>query len=374
MPIDTVKLKSPPLSEAQISAVEQACMKRQGINLATGEIQYELTTGSLEGTWDSKVSIRIMKEQWISGDNSPRLAPCQPYLLIEGSVHKAMLGHNIFCGPTNFREAVFWFIADIANRLSIDLPNPEFWFVRRVDWAEIYLLHSSAITQFFRGIRNCTFPRRKPRRYGLETIFIPGTTTSVKMYHKGPEFKKHDYKKLKHIIPDRVDTLVNIAYSILRVEIGIQPKKLDSDFGRMPKTVDVDEQYLKAIHDSEINKLIRETKSDMTIVRNNEAVHIRLSDCYRPSTARNLFGFWMQLATLGEEVVKDRMPSSSFYRYRKQLIDAGVSWNNTDINVTSDNIDVLPVDFKPVRTDPRYCSDSMEEPDILRLIDFNKYG
>ena len=155
---------------------------------------------------------------------------------------------------------------------------------------------------------------------------------------------------------------------LLRVEIGIHTRKLSSDFGKPPSVRDISDTYLKEIHDTEIKKLIREAASEMKIVRDNEAVYSRLISHYRPSTGRNLFGFWMQMATLGEEVVKSSMPKASFYRHRKQLIDAGISWNNTDLNIATDNITVLPKDFKPLRTDPRHCDEALSIDEVRKKL------
>ena len=55
MAIDTVVLRSPELTDEQVKAIENSCMRRQGFEVATGDIKYEMTTASLKGTWDTQV-------------------------------------------------------------------------------------------------------------------------------------------------------------------------------------------------------------------------------------------------------------------------------------------------------------------------------
>jgi hypothetical protein len=71
------------------------------------------------------------------------------------------------------------------------------WIVRRVDWAENYALPFTAIQEFFEGIYTIQFPRRKGIKYGDHAVYFPGSTTTVKIYHKGLEFAKHDSKRMK---------------------------------------------------------------------------------------------------------------------------------------------------------------------------------
>src|SRR5205085_341409 len=98
-----------------------------------------------------RVSVRVERERWEidwrdrmgrergQDDRSlVRKHDCPPYLTIEGSVHKALLGHNIFGGPLHVSQACRWFVADVGARLGLALPPADAWEVGRVDWAEVY--------------------------------------------------------------------------------------------------------------------------------------------------------------------------------------------------------------------------------------------
>ena len=148
--------------------------------------------------------------------------------------------------------------------------------------------------------------------------------------------------------------------------------KLQYDFGKHPRVDEVTDAYLEGVFDTEIEKLLREGKQAMTTVRESRAVLHRLKGVYGDSTGTRLYGFWSSLCTLGDEVTREHFAKTVFYRNRKQLEDAGVSWRGTDVLVVANA--VLPHDFSPVRTDPRLChlpardrEEFQVSPETLRL-------
>ena len=86
--LDTVKLISPYLPEADAECIERACVLRSAVQVSTGEVLYSLTTGSLEGSFDSRVSVRVEREEWqyLPGTAKSRgtsvRVPCAPYMTI----------------------------------------------------------------------------------------------------------------------------------------------------------------------------------------------------------------------------------------------------------------------------------------------------
>ncbi|MBI5330719.1 MAG: replication protein [Betaproteobacteria bacterium] len=382
MAIDTIRLKSPAIDESLAQYIESQCILRQAIDLGSGEKLYEITTGDLRGSWDSRIMIKVRREDYVMQNGRPVLQNCEPYLILECSVHKVQLGHNIYGGPTDFRATCMDVAELVRTLLHIDesewtWPFTLYWTVQRVDWAEVYRLPFAAIQEFFEGIYTIQFPRRNKQcsKHGSHSIHIPGTTTTIKMYHKGPEFYEHDSKRLKnyflalrkHTHPHeedakqsrwakrRLSALQRLANNRLRVEVGINSEKFDYDFGTRPQVKDVTDDYLKGVHDKEIMRLLKEGKSDMETVRNNKQVSRRLNAEYGEKLGDIYYGFWLQLATNGEEDLKRRMKPRSFYRKRKALMDAGISWHNTDVIVVA-NDGALPKDFRPIRTDTRVCT------------------
>jgi hypothetical protein len=281
------------------------------------------------------------------------------------------------------------------------------WQVCRIDWAEVYQLTPAAITEFFRSISHCKFPRRsaKSAKYGLNAVYFPGSFTTLKLYHKGPEFKEHDKLRIKNALMTRIREILDnssevqhaqylyqltgiqgflfqsgncyrelsqklnqwrdkklaalqrLADNRLRVECEIHADKLQHDFahlGRLPKISEVTDDYIKNIHDREVFKLLREGKSDMETVRTYDKVKARLNALHTTRTANALFAFYTQMSIRGEEVTRHEYSDSQFYANRKKLVDSGVSWLASDIYLVPQST-ALPDGFAPVRSDLRLC-------------------
>jgi II/X family phage/plasmid replication protein len=394
MAYDTIKLRSPGLPQSIIDHIERQCIMRSGQDLASGEILYELFAGELLGSWDARISVIPKYEEYVLNKNGrPVLQRCEPYLLIEGSVHKMFHGHNVYGGPTDFLLACRDFVALVEKLLETELPHADVWTVHRVDVALVYRLSKFACKEFFDGIQLISFPRRKKgaAKYAM-AVYFAGKTTTVKFYHKGSEFNVHDRSRLRGFFTnlfdhlygvddvdnrDRVErklkALQRLADNRLRVEVEIHSDKLQYDFDCNPKVSEVTDAYLQGVYDNEVEKLLREGKQGMDTVRDSRAVLTRLRNHYGETKGLRLYGFWNTLCTLGDDKAKEVCPESSFYRNRKFLEDAGVSWRNTDVVVVS-NDSLLPADFSPVRSDKRLCylparirEEFQVSRDVLRL-------
>lgn len=367
--LDTLKLESPPLFEELAAEIEASLTTRTAIDNRTGELIYLFNSGSLEGSWDSRIMVQVLRErlQKIPGVERHQMRSCAPFLRIEGSVHKAMLGHNVYGGPESFQASARWFLDHIARDLSVGLPGASEWLVRRADWAECYRMPYEAIADYIWAMNHVRFPRRKSGRYGEESVTFAGRTTAVNVYHKGPEFYAHDHKRLRSQIPrQQLESLQHAANGIMRAEVQIKARKLDDDFGHKPTVADVTEDYLKPVHDREMARLIREGKSEMKTVRKQKDVLQRLHQLHDQRLAGVLFGTWFQLSTLGEKVTREHISRRTFYRHRQQLQDAGVAWVGSDVLVL-DNVCSFPQDFAPIRTDPRRLSG--EDPAVVAQLE-----
>lgn len=364
MAIDTVCLRSPYIGEDVAKSIENECMLRQGLDLKTGEVLYQITTGSLEGSYDSRISIKVMREEWKAIPKAqPIKVQCKPYLQVEGSVHKALLGHNVQGGPQHFIASCRYMVGLIEDLIGGQpLPNADLWQVRRVDTAEVFLLPSFDLVQeWFRGTNTADYPRRSVTRYGLSGIYAQGSTSVLKFYHKGPEFQKHDRKRLvKFMDSDKIFNLQEVANRTIRVELEIKPRKLEYDFGHSPLVWEVTEKYLNGLLDKEVKRFLKEGAIEMKLVRNAVDVEKRLFSSYKSQLAGTLLGTWFKLSTLGEDYVKKTYTKRTFYRQRKQLVDVGISWKGTDVVLKKEST-VLD-DFVPIRSDPR-CS-IVEFPEI----------
>ncbi|MCG7218220.1 phage/plasmid replication protein, II/X family [Paenibacillus mucilaginosus] len=385
MAIDTVRLRSPYITEEAAQLIESQSILRQGIDMSTGERIYSITTGDLDGSYDNRISIQVKRDEFVSVKGKQSGAntrirgtaikmPCKPYVEVEASVHKLFLGHNLWGGTDEFRLCCAHLIDTVEQSLGVELPIVDVWLVLRVDIAYIFrLMSGEAIEEFFYRMKNGYYPRRDVRHDGLHGLFSVSTTTMFKMYHKGPEFKKHDFPKLrkKEIFQtDELWDMLTTANDLLRVEVGIKGKKLKYDFNKThryehePYVIDVTAEYLQSVYDKEVYKIMSEgKKNDDKIVRDKDEVHRRLHEYYKPRLAKTLFGAWLQMTTYGLEQYKEYASKSTYYRQKEQLEIAGVSFqlSNDTYELNGARKELLPQDFSPFR-DNKYRLPDLQGP------------
>ncbi len=390
--IDTVKVQSSSISEALARDLEHRLDVKSslsGVDFETGErsVLYELHSGQVRDERNLHgVNLRIMRTRIVKdldafavGASRTKTVACKPYLWMEGSVHKAMLGHNVFGGPLELAPSVSWLVADVSQRLGLELPRYDTWDLMRVDWAETYDLGSfDHVQDYIRSLNSCRFPRREPQRYGDNSLAFPGRTTAVRIYHKGPEFAGESFQKLSRVFArDELQQLAQMAHRTLRVEVSVKRPKITEYHPLTSKIPLIQTDWLRATHNKEVKKVIREADSDMTIVRDSQGVLRRLQSVYvyekgekkgqvRGRLVRSLFSTWVQLSALGDNSVKSQMKEWSYYDHRRKLLDAGCAWTGSDVRVL--DADQLPdSDFVPVSSDVR-CSSS-EHPAITRMLE-----
>lgn len=387
MGLDTVRFKTPSMALPLVRMIEARGTHYQCIDNASGMTTWEFTRTNLRGSFDSRIMVKPMHEDCVKSKHGrPEWHPCPPYLVIECSLPKAFYGQNIYGCIEDLPEAANRLQGLLQDALGVPLPPSENWTVQRVDWAENFQLPYQAVQEFFEGVYHVAFPRRKMQKYGREALFTPGTTTTIKLYHKGPEFEKNDRKRLFSVMRDRfhqarpkdadphwatrqasrkVAALLRLANNRLRAEVEIHAEKLDYDFGRKPRVREITTAYLQEVFDTEIRRLLREGKDAVTKVRASIAVRDRLEAFYKPELASRLHGFWLGMATHGEDDMRGRSTRATFYRQRKQLVDAGVSWLVTDQQLIERQGQMLPADFSPVRENTRRCTGQVRERPVL---------
>lgn len=394
MAIDTLALRSPKINHGLADWIENQLILKQGIQLSTGEILYEITSGSLLGSYDSRISVAIKREEYRNISGRPELYPCDPFIEIEASVHKVFFGQNIYGGFECLQEAADRFIDLIGFTFCKDieaLPSVDLWQVSRVDWAEMFNLKPEAIKEFFRRINHSKFPRRseKSAKYGTNAAYFPGSTTTVKLYHKGSEFKLHDLGRLRHAITfmrnkrfprsqdyqknyeyveRKLKALQRLADKRLRVEVELHARILRDIFNEsLPFVKELTTDKIKEIYDKELFKLLREGKSDMETVRTHDKVLARLNNLCTSKSSKTMFSFWVMMVTSGEDVVRSQYSESQFYANRKKLQDMGISWHQSDIAILPDQETALPNDFQPIRTDIRRVHSKVRNDSIFNL-------
>lgn len=152
--IDTIKLKTPILSEYNLNIVSQKGQMRQGINLDSGEVQYTVINNSLKGSYDTNLSVKLSNY-----DNT---------LYVEGSPHKLILGHNCYGGSDDFIGYCKFIKMQVELFYSIELPSVLDWEVYKIDYTRAFdILNKENMVNYFLSTNKLNFPRRQTRRYGV---------------------------------------------------------------------------------------------------------------------------------------------------------------------------------------------------------------
>jgi II/X family phage/plasmid replication protein len=390
MMIDTIAIDSPEVGIDSIEKIEQFLEKYTGVDMQTGEVLYQFTRGKLKGSYDSSVSVKILREKLVQvfdGVKSGKIEAiyftdtdgqkkkmgyeinksetkmkmvkqsCEPYLSVECSIHKLLLGHNVYGGPIDVGLIVKFIVNLLKEKFDVDLPEPRGWRIRRIDVAEVYNMGSfEGVQEYIRGLNHCSYPRKKVIPYQCESIYVPGRITTLKLYHKGPEFHQHDRKRLlKFMKAEKVEQLQNIANKILRVEMEIKAQRLrELNCGELPTFENIEVEYLQNRLNKEVFNLLHEKQEPdrIEIYRTTDAVLNRLNEIFPVRKARTLYNTWIKLASLGEQDTKKIMCKNTFYEHRRELIAVSVSWHHSDI-VVNKQYSGIPVNFMPVSTDKR---------------------
>ncbi len=105
----------------------------------------------------------------------------------------------------------------------------------------------------------------------------------------------------------------------------------------------------------------------MKTARTYREVRDRLGYVYpdHPATAAALFATWMQFAAEGEDATRRHMSRRTYFRHRKQLQDAAISWHGADIGIT-EGIRLVPADFAPLPGNSYHVTD--EDPRVSELL------
>lgn len=363
--IDTVLIESPELDEKTVQAIELFCLRRSCVKIDTGDMLYEYTNGELKNSADCRISLRILREKWVYTKEAGKTTKttCGDYLRIECSIHKLMMGHNIYGGTSRFADSVRWLLDFIGEQLGHSLPSWELWKVCRIDTAEVYLLDSSdSVHEWFEGVQRIEYQRRKAKssKYSNTGLYFAGVSTTLKFYHKGSEYRKNDYKRLKQVKGDKIaGELLDVAQKIIRAEVEIKQRKLKYDFKKIPYVGQITDEYILSVYDKELERVKLSFEEGVTMITRSRAVEQYIYTNFKSNLAGTLFGTWTRLSINGEEATKKAMAKRTYQRHVKYLKDHGLSWLNTDMQIVVQR--KVPADFSPVRSDKRNYSHESDE-------------
>ena len=343
--IDTIKIYCE-VSKEISQKIKNKSVVKSSIDNATGELQYEITNGHLVGSYDSRLSVRTeygRKYSFCSQNGGY-------YVEIEGSYHKLKLGYNSHNGFYDLQFICKELISKVENDYNIQLPTIEYWYLQRCDIAICFDLKcQDNVKSYINSLSRCTYPRRKAKFFYDESIYLSGTTTTLKIYNKYLEFIKHDSKKFFNTDFDILN-YYNKIQGFVRFECEIKKKVLVELYKQKHiNIINVNYEDLKKVWSVEFMKVIKFIKNDLEIVRSREEVNKRLHKLFKDGKANRLYNFYCSIQLNGLNDVKKCTSSSSFYRDIKDLKEAKIDFSQTYKIEKIDNIFWFnPFEYKEV--------------------------
>lgn len=224
------------------------------------------------------------------------------------------------------------FINLAENSYNVKLPGIEKWFLYRIDVAKCFDLgNQDNVVEYLKSLGKCRYPRRNITPYSYGGINCPGTVTTLKIYNKYLEFKKHDLKKFK----DRdfqLNNYLDYIQGFVRFEVEIKKKKLIEMYGKNLKHIKVKDLAYKDFEKvwcDEFMKLLGIIEKDLEIVRGKDEVKRRLLTLYGNAKGMRLFNFYCSIQLNGLDFVKCDMSKSTYYRQIADLKNARIDYSQT---------------------------------------------
>lgn len=307
--IDTIKIYTE-IDFTLYNEIYNKSIIKTSYNKSNGEIYYEIVNDHLEGSYDSKLSVRV------GCGSKYQFTNLGYFIEIEGSYHKIIKGYNSHNGYYNLVEISINLINLVNNAYNLQLPDISNWFLQRVDIAICYdLQNQENVKSYINSLSRCNYPRRNAKFYYDESIYLSGTSSTLKIYNKFLEFKKHDLKKFINTDFNLIEYLNQIT-GFVRFECEIKKKLLKKLYNNEKhiKIIDVKYEDLKNIWSDEFMKVIKFVKNDLEIVRNREDVLERLNNFFKPCQATRLYNFYCALQLNGENVLKKQISKATYYR------------------------------------------------------------
>lgn len=273
------------------------------------------------------------------------------YLELEGSYHKLIKGYNSHNGFCNLQFICYKLIKMVETAYCIKLPKLRHWFLQRIDIALCYDLDNQVnVTSYINNLNSCNYPRRNLKHYEGESVYITGSTTTIKIYNKLKEFKKHDMKKFKDTNFDMNRYLQEIQ-GFIRFECEIKKPKLkklyQTNYVRINRVYYED---LKEIWKEEFQKFFKLIENDFSIIRNKEEVKRRLNSLFSPIRAKNLFDFYLLILLEGIQEIKRRTNKSTYYQNLAELRQANIDISQKfDVNMIDNRIEFNPFEAEEVK-------------------------
>ncbi|MCI8444285.1 MAG: hypothetical protein HFJ37_03875 [Clostridia bacterium] len=321
--IDTIKIYTE-INLDIYNKIKSMSIVKNSVDNNKAVLLYEIINDHLEGSYDSRLSVRV------GCGSKYGFVNLGYYIEIEGSYHKIINGYNSHNGYCDLQFIADNLIQMLELSYGIELPHLENWFLQRCDIAICYNLENQQnVKSYINSLSRCQYPRRNAKFYYDESLYLSGTTTTLKIYNKMLEFKKHDLKKFVSKEFD-LKNYLNIIQGFIRFECEIKKKTLIKIYKEKHiKIINVTYNDLKNIWSEEFMKLLKLVESNLKIVRGREEVKERLNKLYKPSKASRLYNFYCAIQLNGLIDTKENTSKSVFYRNIEDLKNSNIDFSQS---------------------------------------------
>ena len=323
--IDTIKIYTE-IDKEIYDKIKSMAIVKNSIDNHKSQLLYEIINDHLDGSFDSRLSVRVdsgVKYQFVDKGYS---------LEIEGSYHKIVNGYNSHNGYYDLEFITENLIQMVELSYNVELPDLKYWFLQRVDIAVCYdLKKQENVKSYINSLSRCSYPRRNAKFFYDESLYLSGTTTTLKIYNKLLEFKKHDMKKFSNNKQFNLLGYMKNIEGFIRFECEIKKKMLKKLYNdeKHIKIIDVAYEDLKKVWCEEFMKILQFIKNDLEIVRGRQAVFERLQKLFKLSRANQLYYFYCSIQLNGLKDIKMNTSSSTYYRNIKDLKQAKIDFSQS---------------------------------------------
>ncbi len=323
--IDTIKIYTE-IDKETYDRIKSMAIVKNSVDNHKSQLLYEIINDHLDGSFDSRLSVRVdtgVKYQFVD----------KGYCLeIEGSYHKIVNGYNSHNGYCDLQFICENLIQMVELAYNIELPYLQNWFLQRVDIAVCYdLKKQENVKSYINSLSRCSYPRRNAKFFYDESLYLSGTTTTLKIYNKLLEFKKHDMKKFGSNKEFNLLGYMKNIDGFIRFECEIKKKMLKKVYNseKHIEIIKVKYEDLKKVWCEEFMKILQFIKNDLEIVRGRQAVFERLQKLFKCSRANQLYYFYCSIQLNGLKDIKMNTSSSTYYRNIKDLKQAKIDFSQS---------------------------------------------
>ena len=333
----------------------------QRVDCVDGSVEFEYYNFEMSHSWNYRVRWKLDDKRFIydPGLQLTTLASGHPHLKIEFSAPKIMLGNNIQTIDLNMAEIAAQTVKKkFEKTFKVRLPLVRDWYLTRLDVCSNFVLPSpDAVKEIIQYLQRLDYPRKIENTYRNESIYCASRHATLKIYAKGPEFKKHDKKRFKDEI--EAQTLYEIACNIIRVEAELK-LRLRYIVTQWLDMLDIRDKikittwngylkYNKMMQLLDCKNELERMLTNLMICKETKAmkakdVHDTLRKNFSDEQADVFMGMYSVILTQGIKASRQIYNKQKMARALRAYRSLGISFTNSDVPAINSDIKI-PHDF-----------------------------